>query len=84
MRPGSGCAYQEACCHGMSAFFSPWTGCDSSGEGCDERKQLVDRSVAGLGGLSGLVGSFPFNLCCSVYTLYHFGMSVSFPTCVCV
>ena len=34
----SGCAYQEACCHGMSAL-SPWTGCDSSGEGCGERKQ---------------------------------------------
>ena len=44
----------------------------------------MDRSVACLGGLSGLVGFFSFNFCCSVYTLYHVGMSVSFPTCVCV
>ena len=34
-----GWCYREACCHGMSAFLSPWTGCDSLGEGCGERKQ---------------------------------------------
>ena len=44
----------------------------------------MGRSVASLGGLSGLVGFFLFNFCCSVYRLYHVGMSVSFPTCVCV
>ena len=25
-------------CHGMSALLSPWTGRDSKGEGCGERK----------------------------------------------
>ena len=29
MRLGSGCTQQEACCHGMSALRSPWTGRDS-------------------------------------------------------
>ena len=41
-------------------------------------------SVAGLGGLSGHVGVLPFSFCCSVYTLCHFGMSVSFQTFLCV
>ena len=39
MRPGSGCGYREASCHGMSALLSPWTGRDRKGEGCGERKQ---------------------------------------------
>ena len=45
MRPGSG-GYREACCHGMSALLSPWTGRDSKGEGCGERKQEVERKRA--------------------------------------
>ena len=37
-RPGSwGCCYQEACCHCKECLLSPWTGCDSKGEGCGER-----------------------------------------------
>ena len=42
MRPGSGCGYREACCHGISTLLSPWTGRDGKGEGC-ERKQQVER-----------------------------------------
>ena len=44
----------------------------------------MERSVSSLGGLSGLVGFFLFNFRYSLYTLYHVGMNVSFPTCVCV
>ena len=40
--------------------------------------------MAGLGGLSGPVGVLLFKFCCSVYTLCHFGMGVSFQTCLCV
>ena len=32
-----GCCYQEACCHSKECFLSPWTGCESKGEGCGER-----------------------------------------------
>ena len=32
MRPGSGCGYREAWCHGMSALLSLWTGRDSAKE----------------------------------------------------
>ena len=39
-------------------------------------------SVAGLGGLSGLVDILPFNFCCRVYTLRLFGMSVVFQICL--
>ena len=41
-------------------------------------------SVACLGGLSGPVGVLPLKFCSSGYTLCHFGMSVSFQTCLCV
>ena len=82
MRPGSGCAYQEACCHGMSA---------PRGRVVTAKERDVVKgnnkwkgSVAGLGGLSLPVGVLPFNFCCSVYTLCQFGMSVSFQTCLCV
>ena len=46
----------------------------SEGEGCGKG------SVAGLGGLSRLVGILPFNFCCSVCTLCLFGMCVVFET----
>ena len=36
---GSGGGYREACCYGMSALLSAWTGRDSKGVGCDERKR---------------------------------------------
>ena len=58
MRPGSGCAYQEAC-HGVSALLSPWTARDSQREGCGERGNKWKGSVAG-GGLKGPVGVLPF------------------------
>ena len=35
-----------ACCHGMSALLSPWTGRDSSGEGCGERNQSISGKEA--------------------------------------
>ena len=45
MRPGSGCGYREACCHGMSALLSPWTGRDSKGEGRGEEETISGKEA---------------------------------------
>ena len=79
-----GCAYQETCCHGMGALLSPWTGCDKKERDVVKGNNKWKGRVAGLGGLSEPVGVLPFIFCCSVYALCHFGMSVSFQTCLCV
>ena len=48
----------------------------------------MNGSVAGVGGLSGLVGILPFNFCCRVCTLSLLGMSEclvsNVPFCLCI
>ena len=46
----------------MKRLLSPWTGCDSKGEGRRERKQKWEGSVAGLCGRSRPVGNLSSTL----------------------